>query len=85
MNLRELNHSPGTGGVNSKTCSGAFTATAPITLFDGTGAYKGIRGTIKLTTTFAAIVPRDDNGMCSRTANPSTALSFSQGQGSVSF
>jgi hypothetical protein len=85
VNLRELNHAQGTGGVNSKTCSGAFTATAPITLFDGTGAYKGIRGTIKLTTTFAAIVSRTDSGTCNVNGNPTTALSFFQGTGRVAF
>ncbi|MDQ6818595.1 MAG: hypothetical protein M3018_14510 [Actinomycetota bacterium] len=87
VNLRELNHASGTGGVNQKTCSGAFTATAPITLFDGTGAYKNIKGTIKLTATFAAIFSKTDTGACNAgpTANPRTALSFFQGQGKVSF
>ena len=85
VNLRELNHAPGTGGLNGKTCSGAFMVAAPITLFDGTGAYKGIRGTIELKETFAAIVPRTDNGTCNGNANPSTSVSFFQGAGSVSF
>jgi hypothetical protein len=87
VNLRELRHAMGTGGLNQKTCSGAFTQTAPITLFDGTGAYKNIKGTIKLTTTFAGIFSRTDNGTCNAgpTATPSTALSFFQGVGTVSF
>ncbi len=87
VNLRELRHAMGTGGLNQKTCSGAFTSTAPITLFDGTGAYKNIKGTIKLTTTFAAIFSKTDNGACNAgpTATPLSALSFFQGQGKVSF
>lgn len=87
VNLRELNHAAGTGGLNAKSCSGAFTVTAPITLFDGTGAYKGIKGTIKLQTTFAAIFSATDNGACNAgpTATPLSSLSFFQGQGSVSF
>jgi hypothetical protein len=87
VNLRELNHAMGTGGLNQKTCSGAFMATAPVTLFDGTGAYKNIKGTIKLTTTFAAIFSRTDNGTCNAgpTATPLSALSFFQGKGTVSF
>ncbi len=85
VNLRELNHAPGTGGLNRQTCSGAFTSTAPVTLFDGTGAYKGIRGTIKIKATFAAIFPRTGSGKCNADANPSTALSFFQGEGTVSF
>ena len=85
VNLRELNHAVGSGGFNSKTCSGAFTTTAPITVFDGTGAYRGIHGTIKLTTTFAAIVGRTDKGACNTNGAPLTGLSFFQGEGSVSF
>lgn len=83
VNLSKLNNSGG-GGLNSKTCSGAFTESAPITLFGGTGAYKGISGTIKLTDTFAAIVPRLANGKCNGNA-VTTAISFFQGTGAVSF
>ena len=85
VNLRELNHAVGTGGFNKETCSGAFSQSAPITLFDGTGAYKGIKGTITLHTTFAAIVGRTDGGSCNANGNPITGLSFFQGEGSVSF
>lgn len=84
VNLSKLNAGPGSGGVNPKTCSGAFTISAPITLFGGTGAYKGISGTIKLKTTYAAIVPRLANGKCNANAT-TTALSFFQGSGTVKF
>ncbi len=86
VNLAKLNHAPGTGSVNPNSCSGAFTASAPITLFDGTGAYKGIHGTIVLTTTFAAILPTTASGKCREdAANPITNLSFFQGEGTVTF
>jgi hypothetical protein len=85
VNLADLQKAPGTGRINEKTCSGAFKSSAPITLFDGTGAYKGIRGTIKLTTTFAAILPTTTSGKCRRDANPITNLSFFEGEGTVSF
>jgi hypothetical protein len=47
---------------SSTTCSGAFSATAPAKLFNGTGAYKGISGTIMLTETFAGYGPFYKNG-----------------------
>ena len=87
VNLRELNHAPGTGGLNAKTCSGAFMVTAPITLFDGTGVFTGIKGTIKLHETFAGIFSKTDTGACNAgpTAAPLSALQFFQGEGNVSF
>jgi hypothetical protein len=85
VNLTKLNNAPGTGSINAKTCSGAFMAKGPITLFGGTGAYAGISGTIKLAETFAAILPRKANGKCNENANPTVSLSFFQGSGTVSF
>jgi hypothetical protein len=39
--------------ANTTTCSFVFTAIAPVKLFNGTGMYKGISGTVMLTETFA--------------------------------
>jgi hypothetical protein len=43
--------------ANLTTCSFVFGATAPAKLFDGTGMYKGISGTVTLTETFAGYGP----------------------------
>jgi hypothetical protein len=87
VNLRDINHAMGTGGINQKTCSGAFSVSAPVAIFDGTGAYKGIHGTLKLRATFAAIFGRTDGGACNAgpKATPSSSLSLFQGEGRVSF
>ena len=42
---------------NTTTCSFVFAATAPAKLFNGTGLYKGISGTVTLTETFAGYGP----------------------------
>ncbi|MBV8991309.1 MAG: hypothetical protein JO372_22350 [Solirubrobacterales bacterium] len=84
VNLTKLNNAPGSGGLNPKTCSGAFTATAPVTLFGGTGAYKGISGTLILKETFAGISPKLANGKCNMNAT-TAGLSFFQGSGTVKF
>ncbi len=84
VNLAKLNAAPGRGGLNPKSCSGAFSTSGPVTLFGGTGAYKGIKGTVRINTTFAAIVPRLANGKCNGNAT-TTAISYFQGSGTVSF
>ena len=59
---------------NMNTCSGQATWSGNITLFNGTGAYAGIRGTIRLTDSFAGIAPRYKSGakkgQCNMNANP---------------
>jgi hypothetical protein len=85
VDLTKLNKAPGHGSLNPKTCSGAFQVSAPITFFDGTGSYVGISGGIKLSETFAAIVPRLANGKCNQNANPISSVSFFTGSGTVSF
>ena len=42
---------------SATTCSGVFSATAPAAISNGTGAYKGISGTLILTETFAGYGP----------------------------
>jgi hypothetical protein len=85
VNTSKLNNSPGTGGLNQDSCSGAFMVSEPVTVFDGTGAYEGITGTIKIKETFAAILPQTPSGKCRNDANPTSDVAFFQGEGTVSF
>jgi hypothetical protein len=56
--------------ANKTTCSVVFSGSAPTTPFDGTGAYQGIGGSVKITVTFAAIVPRITSGSHKGQCNP---------------
>jgi hypothetical protein len=85
VDTSKLNNAPGTGGLNQDSCSGAFTISEPVTVFDGTGAYEGITGTIKINETFAAIQPTTASGKCREDANPTADVAFFQGAGTVSF
>jgi hypothetical protein len=76
---------------NQTTCSGAFGATAPATLSNGTGAYKGISGTVMLTETFAGYGPfyktGAHKGQCNMNsnANPIAQWGSVTGVGTVKF
>lgn len=48
--------------VNSTTCSVWGSGSGPVTLYDGTGVYAGISGTVTMTDAFAAIMPRFSTG-----------------------
>lgn len=48
--------------IYSATCSAHFSDTDPVSLFDGTGLYKGISGTINVTIAYALIGPRYTTG-----------------------
>ena len=48
--------------VDRATCAGYASVTEPITIFDGTGLYKGIAGTIHITSTFAFVMPTYASG-----------------------
>jgi hypothetical protein len=48
--------------LDKTTCSFAFIATGQVTLFNGTGAYKGITGSITITTNFGGVAPRYTSG-----------------------
>jgi hypothetical protein len=77
--------------INTATCSMTASATAPVTLFNGTGLYKGITGTVNLTVTFAVVLPRytsgKNKGQCneSSNANPVAQSGTIAGSGNVSF
>jgi hypothetical protein len=67
----EVNHSqvPTTQKLNTKTCLLQVSGQGPVTLFGGTGAYRGISGTLEATLSILAIAARS-NGQCSMTAPP---------------
>jgi hypothetical protein len=73
------------------TCSVAASASGSVTLFNGTGLYKGISGTVNVTVTFTGIGGRYQNGankgQCdqSQNSNPLAMLGSVVGHGTVHF
>jgi hypothetical protein len=76
---------------NATTCSVVFGGSGPVTLFNGTGMYTGISGTVNITQRFAAIGPRvatgPKKGQCSMNNNapPVAFYGTITGTGKVSF
>jgi hypothetical protein len=76
---------------NAATCSIVFGGSGPNTLFDGTGMYTGITGTIHVTERFAGIGPRytsgPKKGQCNMSENAQPLASYGSitGTGKVSF
>jgi hypothetical protein len=72
--------------INKTNCSFALTASGPVTVGNGTGAYAGISGKVTITVTFAAIAPKTASG-CNFKTNPPAAGQYQSitGTGSVSF
>jgi hypothetical protein len=71
-------------------CSVWAAGSGNVTLSDGTGAYAGISGTIRITTSFAAILPRfasgPKKGQCNANAAPVAQFQGAlEGSGNVSF
>ena len=73
--------------VDPKTCGLSVSYTAPATLEQGSGSYRGITGTVKITTTVARVFPRLPSGKCdlSNNAQPIGFLSLAFGTGRVAF
>jgi hypothetical protein len=73
--------------ANSTNCSFVFSASAPVTFVKGTGAYVGISGSVTITLTFAAILPKTKAGKCTeKTATQPLASTTSvMGTGTVTF
>ena len=73
------------------SCSGIFSVKGPVGLSDGTGAYKGISGTLTITQTFGFIVPRyasgAHTGQCnmSNSAQPVAQRGVITGSGNIGF
>jgi hypothetical protein len=65
--------------TNMTTCSVVFGGSGPVTLFNGTGKYAGVSGTLRITETFAAVGGRyttgAKKGQCNM-SNNSEPLSF---------
>jgi hypothetical protein len=72
-------------------CSFAFTASGPVTLFNGAGLYKGISGTVNITISFVGVGPRftsgTKKGKCnfSNIAKPLASSGAISGRGTVKF
>jgi hypothetical protein len=72
-------------------CSYSVTISGPVTLFKGSGAYKGISGTLMITESFSAILPRiasgKHKGQCNEANNVAPLASGGNisGSGKVSF
>jgi hypothetical protein len=85
----KANHTQPTGSV--ATCSAFLDVSDPVTLYDGSGAYAGIGGTLHITEVFAFIAPRNargaSKGKCnkSNSATPVAAYSSITGDGEVAF
>jgi hypothetical protein len=75
--------------VNKATCSAGFSLTVSISLFDGTGLYKGISGTLKDVEFLGFISPRytsgKNKGQCDLDVAPTAQLGLVVATGTVSF
>ena len=81
---KKLNHLKPT--LNRTSCSVVFGASGPVTLGAGTGAYAGISGKVRITVTFAGILPKTAKG-CDLRPNAPTHGQYQSitGNGRVSF
>jgi hypothetical protein len=78
--------------IDTTSCSAWGTGSGPVTLYDGTGSYVGISGTITMTTSFAAVFPLfttgSKKGQCNTSNNAQPVASYNgnlTGSGAVSF
>lgn len=73
---------------DSATCSAEVSVTAPAAISNGTGSYKGVKGSVNLTEVFAFISPRyttgKKKGQCNGNAT-AAEMGTVYGSGSVSF
>jgi hypothetical protein len=69
---------------NTTSCTYVFGASAPAAITDGTGAYKGISGTITITETFAGYGPFYTSGAHKGKCNTSSNATPTAQWGSVS-
>jgi hypothetical protein len=68
-----------------KGCTLILKSTAPVTLSNGSGAYKGIQGTLTITSQDVVVFPREKNGSCNEQLSLAlTDLTTVSGSGKVS-
>ncbi len=88
LNAKDKNAQP---AVDKTSCSFLFSGVGPVTLFDGTGLYKGISGTVNITVVFAGIGATYKTGthmgQCNMSNNAPTIAEYGsiQGTGTVKF
>ena len=78
--------------LNAATCTAWASGSGPVTLFNGTGSYAGIGGTVTMATSFAEIGPRfatgPKKGQCNMSNDAAPVSRFMgdiTGSGTVSF
>jgi hypothetical protein len=73
--------------LDAKACTIAGSATGPVTIVtgSGSGAYRGVRGTVRTTVTIVGVLPKLKNGKCNGNAAPVAGFSWVKGSGRVSF
>jgi len=73
--------------VNPHGCATVGTITGPVKILGGTGAYAGITGTVNVTYTVAAVLPKLKNGACNTAhkVRPIGIAIFIRASGNVSF
>ena len=77
--------------VNRATCSFHFAGTGPVTLFNGTGLYKGIKGKVLITISFGGVgslyKSGPHKGQCNMSNNAPALAQYGSitGPGTVSF
>lgn len=69
---------------NRATCSAWATGSGSVTLFNGSGLYKGIKGTLKATVTFA-FIGQIKHGKCNMNGKPVAQYGSIAVSGKVSF
>ncbi len=88
VNLKQFNTATNNVNptINPSNCSTSFSASAPVPIVSGTGAYAGITGSFTLTAQFAFILPKTKSGSCntSNSANPLSQYGSVSGTGTVS-
>jgi len=89
--LNKATASPRPQVASDTTCSISTSGSAPVTLFNGTGLYKGISGTLRVTLSFAGVGRRypsgPNKGQClhSDTEPPLAMLGSVAGRGTIHF
>ena len=88
VNLKQFNAATNAVNptINPSNCSTSFTASAPVPIVSGTGAYAGITGSFTLTAQYAFILPKTKSGSCntSNNANPISQYGSVSGSGTMS-